>query len=184
MEQWKPIPEFENRYLISSLGRVKSLKRIRKFGNQSRVINERVLKISSFPNGYLFASLSDYPNVKQIMVHRLVALAFVDNPQNKPCVNHKNGIKKDNRATNLEWVTHEENSKHYFSELQDIEERICLECEEEYKPKKMNQEYCSNSCRGNFRRKSGIDDEVRKCATCGNDYMAWKYGNRKHCDRH
>lgn len=181
MEIWKDIKGFEGRYMVSNTGMVKSLKRIRKFGSQVREINERILKTACDRNGYPFIVLSDYPNKKQSMVHRLVALAFIDNPDGLPCVNHKNGIKTDNTVDNLEWVTYSENSKHYFDTIQDLDERVCMECDDEFKPKSNIQKFCSNSCKGNYRRKSGIDHVERSCKNCGTPFNAWKYSRRSFC---
>lgn len=97
-EIWKPIEGYEKRYKISNLGNVKRLFRY----------HEKVLKLCLKKSGYLYVHLND----KNFRVHRLVAKAFIKNPQNKPDVNHKNGIKTDNTVFNLEWVTRSENTKH------------------------------------------------------------------------
>lgn len=63
-------------------------------------------------NGYLKYELKYKETKKVFLIHRLVALSFIPNPENKRCVNHINGIKTDNRVENLEWVTYKENSRH------------------------------------------------------------------------
>jgi hypothetical protein len=105
MEIWKDIKGYEGLYQVSNLGNVKSLK----------FKNNIILKGGIDSSGYKVVSLRDY-NKKQSTktVHRLVAIAFINNTQNKKCVNHINGIKTDNRIENLEWNTYNENMNHSF----------------------------------------------------------------------
>lgn len=109
-EVWKGMSEFDNEYEVSNLGRFRSLDRviIRK-GSQAR-IKGRIIKGQQDAYGYVTMTIKN----KQVKAHRLVAKYFVENPLNKNQVNHKNGIKNDNRAVNLEWCSHEENMKHLY----------------------------------------------------------------------
>ncbi len=105
METWKFINDFEGLYEVSDLGRVRNQK-------------GHVLKPTSNNRGkgYLFVML--YRNGRQYnkKIHRLVAAAFIPNPDNKPTVNHNNGNTKDNTASNLSWMTMQEQSDHAIRE--------------------------------------------------------------------
>ena len=96
------------------MGRVKSLERIaiRKNGRKMPV-KERILKPEILHNGYLRVKLYDSSGkMKKFLVHRLVCEAFCENPENKPCVNHIDENKTNNKASNLEWCTVAENNNH------------------------------------------------------------------------
>lgn len=103
-EEWRAISGYEGRYEISSLGRV-------------RTAAGKVLRFSKLPKGYSLVSLSSggRHTGKSFKVSRLVALAFHLNPDGKPQVNHINGVKDDDRACNLEWVTSSENQIHAWA---------------------------------------------------------------------
>jgi DNA-binding Xre family transcriptional regulator len=117
-EIWKDIEGYEGIYQVSSLGRVKSLARVitRSTGADYSVI-ERILKTANNPSGYEVAILSTNGKMYPVTVHRLVAKAFIPNPENKETINHKNGVKTDNRVSNLEWHTRSENVKHAYDVL-------------------------------------------------------------------
>ena len=106
-EIWKDVPGFLY-YQVSNMGRVKSIKR---FDSRKHLVRERILKQSNRGNGYKVVVL--YSNGhKMFTVHRLVAMAFIPNPEGFPQVNHKNEIKTDNRAENLEWCTANHNANY------------------------------------------------------------------------
>lgn len=113
MEIWKNIKGYEGLYQVSDKGRVKSLERIvtRKNGRKFTV-KERVLKPGLTKDGYPIVALHTGNKQKTLTVHRLVCTAFHENIENKPCVNHINENKTDNRASNLEWCTYKENNNH------------------------------------------------------------------------
>ena len=102
-EIWKDVVGFEGIYQVSNLGRVKSLSRVVNTWNAYKTL-PTIIMSQRHRNGYLACNLSN--------VHRLVARAFIDNPDGKQYVNHKDGNKKNNIAENLEWVTALENVQH------------------------------------------------------------------------
>jgi hypothetical protein len=114
-EIWVDIEGFESVYQISNLGRVKSLKRMTPNGVGFRFVRERI-RATHFSKslGYLEITLNSVAlNKKErLFIHRLVAKAFIPNPEGKPEVNHIDGNKLNASASNLEWVTGSENLKH------------------------------------------------------------------------
>lgn len=116
-EIWKDIEGFEGMYQISSNGRVKSLPRTTWFTNkngESKFISVRGRIMKPHKQKYLKAYLNLNGNTNMISVHRLVAMSFIPNPENKPQVNHVDGDKFNNNVNNLEWVTLSENRRHAF----------------------------------------------------------------------
>lgn len=113
-EVWKPVPELENYYLASNLGRIKSLDRVtlNKVGVKM-TFKGRILSCKSFDkDGYELYKLFA-PNVKPIRRgHIAIARTFLPNPEKFPIVNHKNGLKNDNRVENLEWCSESHNILH------------------------------------------------------------------------
>ena len=114
METWKNIKGYEGLYQVSNMGRVKSLERtIIKKDGRKQTVKERILKGTPDKDGYLKIGLScSTGKQKCFQVHRLVGEAFIQNPDEKPQINHINEIKTDNRACNLEWCTCKQNINH------------------------------------------------------------------------
>ena len=111
-EIWKDIEGYEGLYQVSNLGRVKSLKRIQKFYHNR---SDKILNLTKCGAGYFKIILSKNGVNKNHMIHRLVAQAFILNPENKPTVNHKDGNKHNNCVDNLEWATYSENIQHAYN---------------------------------------------------------------------
>lgn len=112
-EVWKDVPVYDGLYQVSSLGKIKVPPRWCKSKLGSRQLrNGKELVTRNMRDGYIQAGLTINGKWKGHPVHRLVASAFIPNPQNKPCVNHVDGNKKNNNVENLQWVTHKENTRH------------------------------------------------------------------------
>lgn len=102
-EIWKPVRNYEGKYMVSNLGNVKSL-------NYNRTGEEGILRAGKRKDGYLYVNLCKEGIMKTYQIHRLVAESFLPNPNNLPCVNHKNELKADNRLENLEYCSYSYNN--------------------------------------------------------------------------
>lgn len=104
IEIWKDVKGYKGLYQVSNLGRIKSLPRFTTKGG--------IRKLRSHANGYLYFSAWKNGKVKMLNVHRLVAQAFISNPNNYPQVNHKDEDKTNNEVSNLEWCSAKYNSNY------------------------------------------------------------------------
>lgn len=118
-EIWKDIENYEGLYQVSDLGRVKSLERIVICSDgRSNPVKERILKFDISHRYYRVRLCDKNTKQRKWFVHVLVAEAFKANPDNLPSVDHiREGNRRDNRAVNLQWITHRDNSKKYSESM-------------------------------------------------------------------
>lgn len=108
-EKWRWVPEFEGLYLVSNQGRV--------MGMPKPTVQGHIMRTKKNWAGYVTVCLSKNGKKHSKSVHRLVAAAFIPNPESKEEVNHINGKRDDNRVENLEWCTRSENERHAYTVL-------------------------------------------------------------------
>lgn len=112
-EIWSPVKELSDYYEVSTYGRVKSVPRMVNSGHGSkRFVKGGFRKPCLGTTGYWHLTFVINGKTKAARLHRMVAEAFIPNPENKPCVNHRDGDKLNNHVNNLEWCTYSENSIH------------------------------------------------------------------------
>lgn len=115
VEEWKPIIGYEGLYEISNLGNVRSMERrvnvAHKGFKGTRLLKSKIMKPYNY-FGYFGVALCKNKKYKQLLIHRLVAQAFIPNPDNLPCVNHIDENKQNNCVENLEWCTYAYNDNY------------------------------------------------------------------------
>lgn len=156
-EVWKDISGYEGLYVISNHGQIKRVS----FGANGASKPGRILKPRPMKNGYLRICLGKKAVIDEFLIHRLVAIAFISEPPfDGAQVNHKNGVKTDNRVENLEWVTHSENVQHSYDYLgHDTKQvypdhKVCVNCGKPFVAnprKRKRQKCCSHSCAQHIR---------------------------------
>ncbi len=116
-ETWRDIAGYVGLYQVSDMGRVRSMGRVDRVNKHwaPRILSSWSLGRRN--RAYRAVSLCQHGRARKLQVHRLVALAFIPNPQGKQQVNHRNGDPSDNRAANLEWMTNAENNLHAYRVL-------------------------------------------------------------------
>ena len=116
-EIWLDIPGYKNIYQASNYGRIKSLRHEVLCSMGSRFVNERILRPYLDYHGYYRLELSFLGKRKKYFIHQLVALAFLPNPNNYKIINHKDGIKINNKPDNIEWCNYSYNEKYSYRVL-------------------------------------------------------------------
>lgn len=147
-EVWKDVEGYEGLYQVSNLGRVKSLTHyITKENCKPREVKGKILTpFFDRPKGYLSVSLSKNNKIKLQRIHRLVAQAFIPNPDNLIQINHKDGNKTNNNVENLEWCSCKDNIRHAWenklSYVSEKHRKVASETQkkrwEEYRKNKAN----------------------------------------------
>ena len=135
-EEWRPVKGYDGLYEISNLARVRSVDTIKEFktqlGNPATCrCYGKVLKQNLTNSGYYFVLLTNHKNKKTCYIHRMVAEAFIPNPDNLPVVNHKDECKTNNLPDNLEWCTMEYNTN-YGTSMKRVSEKMSSRIVEQY----------------------------------------------------
>lgn len=161
-EIWKDIPGYEGLYQASNLGRIKSL------GN-NRDRKEKILKNNPHPRGYLQVALWKNGKGKSLLIHRLVAITFLENPLDLPEINHIDENKHNNAVDNLEWTAHAPNCNYGTRNQRIARKVLCVELDRVFDSVKEAAEFLGLSapnitycCRG-------------KQKSCGNFH--WRYAD-------
>lgn len=169
-EIWENIEGYEGLYQISNQGRVKSLERI---DENNHPIKERIMK-PSMSLGYLYVGLRKQGKQKRMRIHRLVAAAFIPNPNNKEEVGHKDETRTNNYADNLEWVSKKENNNMPLHK-----ERVRIAC---LNRREQISRYMSESQKGSSNsaaRKVICDNKIYGCILECADYYGVGYSRMK-----
>ena len=169
-EIWKDVVGYEGLYQVSNLGRVRSLDVVDRLG---RLHKGKIRVSKDNGTGYQTLPLKHDGKQKMVTVHRMVAIAFVDNPYNLPEVNHIDGDKTNNRASNLEWCDRRYNVKHavknglhtYFGQRK----VMCVELNRVFESVKDAEKWVG--VKGS--RISNVCQLKRGCKTCGGYH--WRY---------
>lgn len=142
---WKDIIGFEGYYQINEYGEVLSLRR------------NSMMKPSKTANGYLQVELSVNGTSKKFYVHRLVALNYLENPNNYKEINHIDHIKTNNHFSNLEWVTRKDNLEKMSRFYNNGFKTLCKNCNKEiHSSNADNKQYCSRECHVNFLNETNV----------------------------
>lgn len=123
-EEWKPAVGYEGLYEVSNLGNVRGVNRMTYRKGVVRCLKGKIRKPQIISTGYKQVQLSKDGKVKGICIHRLVAEAFIPNPDNLPCVNHKDEDKTNNNVENLEWCSFKYNSNYGTSISRMVDTKI------------------------------------------------------------
>lgn len=110
LEKFYPVVGYEGIYEINKNGIIKSI--VRETNRCGRKPSGNIIKQVLGRGGYMNVALRKNTKQTSVLVHRILAITFIPNPENKPTVNHKNSIRTDNRLSNLEWNTYSENNSH------------------------------------------------------------------------